>query len=59
MKNWVEMNYDVQSLSITELRGVIQSVWEAVPEDFLLELAHSMPRRLRMVIERGGEGIPY
>jgi transposase len=59
MKNWIEHNCDIQSLSLQELRAKIQEAWEAIPKDFLLELAHSMPRRLQMVIDLNGETIPY
>lgn len=59
MKSWIESNCDIQSLSLWELRGKIQEAWDAIPEDFLLELAHSMPRRLQMVIDANGESIPY
>lgn len=59
MKNWIEHNCDVQSLSLWDLRVKIQEAWEAVPEEFLLDLAHSIPRRLRMVIEANGETIQY
>jgi transposase len=59
MKNWIEHNCDIQRLSLRELRAKIQEAWEAVPEEFLLELAHSMPKRLQLVIDLNGETIRY
>ncbi|KAL2018279.1 hypothetical protein VTK56DRAFT_983 [Thermocarpiscus australiensis] len=59
MKNWIEEHYDIQGLSRARLKQVIQEAWEAVPPDFLHRLAHSMPRRLQMVIENEGGRIPY
>ena len=59
MKSRVEANYDIQSLNLAELREAIWAAWEAIPEDLLLRLAHSMPERLRLVIEKQGEGIRY
>ncbi|KAL2018318.1 hypothetical protein VTK56DRAFT_981 [Thermocarpiscus australiensis] len=40
-------------------KGALQLPTSLTHQDFLLELAHSMPRRLRMVIEANGETIPY
>ena len=55
MKNWVETNYvDIQSLSVQELKGVIQEAYEAVYEEFLLELAHSNAHQLRISVIEGG-----
>ena len=59
MKNWLEEHYDVQQLKLPELRQAIQEAWEAVPQDLLIRLAHSMPERLRMVIANGGGRIQY
>ena len=59
MKSWIEKNYDIQALTIHELRAAVDEAWEAIPEDFLLQLSHSMVRRLHLVIEKEGEGIKY
>ena len=59
IKSRVEANYDIPSLNLAELREAIWAAWEAIPEDLLLRLAHSMPERLRLVIEKQGEGIRY
>lgn len=59
MKNWIEERYDVQRLNRRRLKEVIKEAWEAVPEDFLRRLAHSMPERLRRVIENEGGRIQY
>ena len=59
MKNWVEDNYDVEALSLPELRQAVQRAWDAVPLDFLRQLAHSMPGRLQQVIKKEGRRIEY
>jgi len=59
MKNWIELRYDIQSLNTDELRKAVQEAWDAVPEDFLLSLAHSMVERLEKVILKNGESIEY
>lgn len=51
LKNYVEDHHpDLQRLSLTALRTAIQEAWDAIPEDLLLRLAHSMPDRLQKVI---------
>lgn len=59
MKDWIENHYDLQSLNVQQLREAIEAAWEAVPASFLLELAHSMPRRLRKCIELKGKSTGY
>jgi ketohexokinase/beta-glucosidase len=60
MKNWIEEAYpNLQSLNSANLRLAISRAWDAVPEDLLLKLAHSMPERLRKVIAAGGGSIEY
>ncbi len=50
LKDWVERNYNIQGLKPPELRLAVEAAWEAVPEEFLLLLAHSMVGRLQTVI---------
>jgi hypothetical protein len=50
---------DIQELGEAELQPLIQARWEAIPEAFLLTLAHSMPRRLQMCVEAEGATIEY
>ena len=59
IKNYIEDRYNLQELGLNELRQVIQEAWDAVPIEFLLLLAHSMPHRLQMCIEKGGGQIDY
>jgi hypothetical protein len=61
MKDWVESQpeADIQDLGLIQLRAALVDAWEAVPEDWLLRLVHSMPRRLQMCIEAGGDTINY
>jgi hypothetical protein len=60
LKNYVEDHYpDFQRLSLAALRTAIQEAWDAIPEDLLLRLAHSMPDRLRKVIAADGGCIEY
>ena len=55
MKDWVEREYDIQTLNQVELRAAIEAAWEAIPEDSLLKLSHSMIERLTKVIAANGE----
>lgn len=55
MKEWIESHYDIQSLTLEELRAAIWAAWEAIPSDFLKRLMMDMPRRLQQVIDRDGE----
>lgn len=55
MKDWIEIHYEMQSLGRRELRAVVEQAWEAVPEEYLLRLCHTMPERLRRVIDLHGE----
>ncbi|MBE3048699.1 transposase [Candidatus Bathyarchaeota archaeon] len=59
MKDWIEMHYEMQSLSKRELRAVVEQAWEAVPEELLLRLCHSMPERLRRCRDFRGERTGY
>ena len=57
MKDWIELNspVDIQLLSPAQLKPLIQKAWDAVPREWLLQLAHGMPDRLRRCIEVGGD----
>ena len=59
LKNYIEDHYDLQRLSLATLRTAIEEAWDAIPEDFLLRLAHSMLDRLRKVIAANGGSIEY
>ena len=53
MKRWIERTYPIRPTGVS-LKQSIQAAWDAVPEDFLLKLVHSMPRRLQAVINANG-----
>lgn len=62
LKDQMEIHYpggNIQDLTSQELQEVIEATWEAVPEEFLLRLAYSIPRRLQMYIEAGRATINY
>lgn len=59
LKSLIELRYDIQSLTPKKLREAVQEAWDDVPEEFLLRLAHSMPERMRQIIEKGGDSIDY
>jgi transposase len=61
MKDWLEDRYgdDLQEMGLNELRPAIHAAWDAVPTEFMLRLAHSMPRRLDLCIEAQGGHIDY
>ena len=51
MKDWIKRHYNIQALSLNELREAIQAAWEHISEGFLLRLAHGMPDRLQKCID--------
>lgn len=53
IKDFIQANFP-DRMSISELRIALQEAWDAVPEDFLIELLESMPERCKAVIEAGG-----
>jgi len=60
MKAWIEVNYpNLEWLSPMELRLAIQAAWDALDPEWLRQLAHGMPERLRMVIAAEGGRIPF
>ena len=61
IKDWIESRpgEDIQDLGLSQLRGPLMDSWLAVPEDWLLHLAHGMPRRLQLCLEAGGGTIYY
>jgi transposase len=59
MKDWLYNHYDIQLLSLEDLRIAIRRAWEAVPQEFLYVLAIGMPKRLHQVVDDGGELIDH
>ena len=57
MKNWIEREYDIQSLTRIELREAIMKSWEAIPEELLLRLSRTMVWRLNRVLQLHGDSI--
>jgi hypothetical protein len=53
MKNYIQNTYP-RPASAPELKRQVLEAWNAVPEDFMLHLVHSMPRRMNMVLMTGG-----
>jgi transposase len=53
IKDFIQANFP-DRMSISELRTALQEAWEAVPEDYLIELLLSMPERCKAVIEASG-----
>jgi hypothetical protein len=54
MKDWIQERYDDDLRSYDALRAAINAAWEAVEEDFLLQLLETMPARCQAVIEANG-----
>jgi hypothetical protein len=54
MKDWIQEYYDDDLHSYDALRAAINAAWEAVEEDFLLQLLETMPARCQAVIEAHG-----
>jgi hypothetical protein len=61
MKNYIQNHYPhtTRQVPLPELKRQVQEAWDAVPNDFLLHLVHSMPRRIRMVAEANGGWTRY
>jgi hypothetical protein len=59
MKDWIERHYDIQALSLDELREAIGLAWESIDSGFLLNLAHGMPDRLQKCIDAHGKSINF
>ena len=59
MKDWLQDNYPDLQCPLPELRNRVQAAWDAVPEDFLLKLVHSMPERINWVHMTGGGHTSY
>ena len=63
IKDWMEIHcphpLGIQYLESNELKALVFAAWEAVPGDWLLQLAHGMVRRLQMCIEAGGATINH
>ena len=60
MKSWIELNYpNLEDLSLPELMAAVTAAWNAIRLEFCKELAYSMPNRLRLVIQNGGERINF
>jgi tRNA A-37 threonylcarbamoyl transferase component Bud32 len=54
---WVYLKKAVENLhpkTLEELQDAVHSGWEAIPEEYLEAIVHSMPRRLQQVREAGG-----
>ena len=58
MKNYIQNNYPLPP-SAAELKRQVLEAWDAVPEDFLLHLVHSMPCRINIVAMTGGGWTQY
>jgi hypothetical protein len=58
MKDYIQKYYP-RPPSAAELKRQVLEAWDAVPEDFLLHLVHSMPRRINMVASTGGGWTQY
>jgi hypothetical protein len=54
MKDWIQERYDDDLRSYDALQAAINAAWEAVEEDFLLQLLKTMPARCQAVIEANG-----
>jgi hypothetical protein len=54
MKDWIQERYDDDLCSYDALRAAINAAWEAVEEDFLLQLLKTMPARYQAVIKANG-----
>lgn len=54
MKDWLDIHYDLESLTSLELKEAIVAAWEAVPEDFFKTLSLTMYNRALKCRNSGG-----
>lgn len=58
MKDWIARFYP-ERMTKAQLRQAVYAAWDAVPEDFLESLVHSMPKRVNDVFMHGGGNSRY
>jgi len=58
MKDYIQSNYPRDSTP-AQLQEQVLEAWNAILEDFLLNLVHSMPRRMHHVFMTGGGWTRY
>jgi hypothetical protein len=49
----------VDKLSLEQLRGIVQEVWEAVPDSYIQGLYDSWWRRYQAIIDANGDPTKY
>lgn len=59
ISDWKERVWDRNPCGLDELRQFILEEWERTPPELLLQLAHSMIKRCRRLIERQGHKLAY
>lgn len=59
MKDWIWNHYPKDSMTYDELRKAVTEAWEAVPEDWLIELVRGMKERCQAVIDANGMYTKY
>jgi hypothetical protein len=57
MKKKLKEDHTITSLN--KLQDAIKKMWVQLPNDLMMKLAQSMPRRLRMCIENKGQMTKY
>lgn len=48
IKHWISKNYEIRLIGKTLIEAITRA-WNAIPNDYLLKLMHSMPKRLSAV----------
>ena len=59
MKDWMQEHFSEADCSLRVLRVRIKAAWDAVLEDFLLKLVHSIPQRVEEVYNTQGGHTRY
>lgn len=59
MKEWIWNHYPKDSMAYDELRKAVEEAWDAVPEDWLIELVRGMKERCQAVIDANGMYTKY
>ena len=59
IKEWIWNHYPYDFMSYDQLREAVLEAWEAVPEDWLIQLVREMRERCQAVIDANGMHTKY
>lgn len=59
MKAWLDDHYDLGLLTLDDLKHAINEAWDAVPRELLINVALSIPTRLKECLDNDGSPTRY